>query len=63
MQEAASDFNTNVRFGRMSLAVEKVSPKEREDFLARRKQWGERVQLADYELVSAKMVKVSQGAA
>jgi hypothetical protein len=57
MQEAASDFNTNVRFGRMSLAVEKVAPKEREEFLAHRRGWGETLQLADYELLSAKMVK------
>jgi hypothetical protein len=56
MQNAASDLNTNVRFGRMSLAVEKVAPKEREEFLARRKTWNGRIELADYELISAKMV-------
>jgi hypothetical protein len=57
MQSAASDFNTDVRFGRLSLAVEKVSPKEREEFLARRKTWTGRVEIADYELISAKMVE------
>ncbi len=56
MQSAASDFNTDVRFGRLSLAVEKVSPKEREEFLARRKTWTGRVEIADYELISAKML-------
>lgn len=56
MQTAASDFNTDVRFGRLSLAVERVSPKERDEFLARRKKWGGRVEIADYELISAKMV-------
>ena len=56
MQTTASDFNTDVRFGRLSLAVDKVAPKEREEFLARRKKWGGRVEIADYELISAKMV-------
>ena len=55
MQNTASDFNTNVRFGRMSLALESVAPKEREQFLARRKTWGDHIQIADYELISAKM--------
>ena len=57
MQSAASDFNTDVRFGRLSLAVEKVAPKEREEFLARRRTWTGRVEIADYELISAKMVE------
>ena len=56
MQAAASDFNTDVRFGRLSLAIEKVAPKERDEFLARRKKWGGHLEIADYELVSAKMV-------
>jgi hypothetical protein len=56
MQTTASDFNTDVRFGRLSLAVDKVSPKERDEFLARRKKWGGRLEIADYELISAKMV-------
>ena len=56
MQEAASDFNTNVRFGRNELAVEQVLPESREDFLRHRKTWGKELTVADYELVSAKMV-------
>jgi hypothetical protein len=56
MQTTASDFNTDVRFGRLSLAADKVSPKAREEFLARRKKWGGRLEIADYELISAKMV-------
>jgi hypothetical protein len=56
MQTTASDFNTDVRFGRLSVAVDKVSPAEREEFLARRKKWGGRLEIADYELISAKMV-------
>jgi hypothetical protein len=56
MQTTASDFNTDVRFGRLSIAADKVAPKEREEFLARRKKWGGRVEIADYELISAKMM-------
>ncbi len=56
MQQATSDFNTDIRFGRNELAVEKVGEKEREDFLRRHKAWGKTVTLADYELVGAKMV-------
>jgi hypothetical protein len=56
MQSTASDFNTDVRFGRLSLAIDKVAPKEKEEFLARRKKWSGRVEIADYELISAKMV-------
>jgi hypothetical protein len=56
MQGTASDFNVDVRFGRLSLAIDKVAPKEREEFLARRKSWTGRVEIADYELISAKMM-------
>jgi hypothetical protein len=56
MQATASDFNTDVRFGRMSLAVDKVDPKVREKFVAIRKKWSGRLEIADYELISAKMV-------
>jgi hypothetical protein len=56
MQSASSDFNTDVRFGRLSLAIDRVDPKEREAFIARRKAWGKQVEISDYELISAKMV-------
>jgi hypothetical protein len=56
MQQQASDFNTDIRFGRNELAIEKVGEKEREDFLRRHKAWGKTVTLADYELIGAKMV-------
>jgi hypothetical protein len=56
MQSTASDFNTDVRFGRLSLAADKVAPHERDEFVARRKAWGGHVEIADYELISAKMM-------
>ena len=55
MQTTAIDFNTNVRFGRMELAIEHVAPKEREEFMEHRKGWGSTVHLADYEMVGAHM--------
>jgi len=55
MQEAAIELNTNSRFGRMELAVEHVAPTERDEFVAHRRGWGSRVQLADYEMVGARM--------
>ena len=55
MQEAAIELNTNVRFGRMELAIEHVAPKERDEFISHRKAWGSILQLADYEMVGARM--------
>jgi hypothetical protein len=56
MQEAATDFNTNLRFGRTQMAVERVDSVVREAFLRRRLTWGKDVTLADYELLGAKML-------
>jgi len=55
MQEEASELNTNTRFGRMELAMERVAPSEREEFLQHRRFWGGAVRIADYELVGAKL--------
>jgi hypothetical protein len=54
-QEAASDFNLNTRFGRMELAAEQVSAKGRDGFLQRRRAWGGKIRVADYELQGLKM--------
>ncbi len=56
-QEAANELNVNARFGRMEMAAEKVAPKAREAFMDRRKAWGNRVRVADYELAGMKMMK------
>jgi hypothetical protein len=55
MQEAAIELNTNTRFGRMELAIERVAPAARDEFIAHRKGWGNALQLADYEMVGARM--------
>ncbi len=56
MQEAALELNLNARFGRMELAVERVSPKQRDAFMERRKAWGGVVRLADYELTGLRIL-------
>jgi hypothetical protein len=50
MQEAAQELNLNTRFGRLELAMEHVSAKDRDAFIARHKKWGSRVRIADSEL-------------
>jgi hypothetical protein len=54
-QEAANELNVNTRFGRMELAAERVAPKAREAFFERRRTWGHRIRLADYEMAGMKM--------
>lgn len=54
-QEAASELNLNARFGRMELASERVSPKAREAFFARRRGWGGPIRIADYELAGMQL--------
>lgn len=54
-QEAANDMNVNARFGRMEIASEKVAPKAKDAFFERRRGWGNRVRIADYELAGMKM--------
>jgi hypothetical protein len=54
-QEAATELNTNTRFGRLELATERVAPKSKEAFLVRRKAWGAAVRVADYELAGFEM--------
>jgi hypothetical protein len=55
IQEAASDLNTHSRFGRMELAMERVAPTMRDEFLQHRRAWGGEVRLADYELTGARL--------
>lgn len=54
-QEAANDLNLNTRFGRMEMASEKVAPKARDLFFERRRGWGGRIRVADFELAGMKM--------
>ena len=54
MQEAARDLNMNARFGRMELVVESVHPTYRQEFVRRHRPWGNKVRVADTELVGMK---------
>lgn len=54
-QEAALETNLNARFGRMELAAENVAPDARNGFFERRRGWGGKVRISDYELTGLRM--------
>jgi hypothetical protein len=49
-QQAAQEFNQDVRFGRSELMMEHIAPSARDDFATRHREWGTGVRLADLEL-------------
>jgi len=49
-QQAAQEFNQDVRFGRSELMMEHIAPSARDDFAAHHREWGTGVRLADLEL-------------
>ncbi len=63
-QTAATNFTNNVRFGRMELAAEQVAPGEKNQsaFVEHHSAWGNRIRVADAELVGIKMVKKDEEA-
>ena len=56
-QEAVNETNLNARFGRMEMAAEHVHSKAREAFFDKRKGWGGKVRVVDYEVAGMKMNK------
>lgn len=62
MQEAAQELNVNARFGRMEMAAEHVAPTAKEQFFERRKAWGNRVRVADYEVAGMRLAKGDEDA-
>lgn len=62
MQDAASELNVNARFGRMEMAAEHVAPTAKEQFFERRKAWGNRIRVADYEFGGMRMHKGEEDA-
>lgn len=62
MQEAAQELNVNARFGRMEMAAEHVAPTAKEQFFERRKAWGNRVRVADYEVAGMRLAKGEEDA-
>ncbi|MBV9948884.1 MAG: hypothetical protein JOZ69_18695 [Myxococcales bacterium] len=53
-QQAAQEFNQDVRFGRSELLLEHVSPSLRDEFVAHHRSWGAGIRLADVELAGMK---------
>jgi hypothetical protein len=49
-QDAAQELNVNARFGRMEMAIERVAPQARDEFIAHRKGWGGKLRIADIEM-------------
>ena len=52
LTDAARELNLSARFGRLELAASHAAPAVRQDFLARRAQWGESIRVLDVELAS-----------
>ena len=60
--ESAHRLNDAARWGQVDMAAEEVSPTYRSRFLARRKEWGERVQIAEVELLYLQLMPDKEGA-
>ncbi len=56
MQEVASDFNVNTRFGRTELSVERVAESYRASFVERHKKWGGDIRISEADLGGVKLV-------
>jgi hypothetical protein len=50
MQDAANDLTTATRFGRMDLAMERVSYASRDEFMRKHAGWGSAIRIADCDL-------------
>jgi len=61
-QEAASELNVNARFGRLEIATEHVAPKAKEQFMERRRAWGTKIRVADWEMAGVKLLQGSTDA-
>ena len=55
MQQTAQNFNFDLRFGRMDMAVEQVAPKYADDFAKRHRLWGGLVHVTDAETTGLHM--------
>jgi hypothetical protein len=55
MQDAANDLTTATRFGRMDMALERVSHKSRDEFIRKHAAWGSAIRIADCDLSSMRL--------
>jgi hypothetical protein len=56
-QDAANDFTTAARFGRMDVALEHVSPQDRERFVKQHASWGSNVRIVDCDIMGVRLAK------
>jgi hypothetical protein len=55
MQDAANDLTTATRFGRMDMALERVSHDSRDEFVRKHAGWGSAIRIADCDLSSLRL--------
>jgi hypothetical protein len=55
MQQTAQEFNFDLRFGRMELAIEQVASKYSDEFMKHHRGWGGAVHITDAETVGMRM--------
>lgn len=53
--DSAREMNTASRFGRMDVAAEHAEPTSKQDFLRRRKSWGDDVRVLDIEVAQVEI--------
>jgi hypothetical protein len=56
MQDAANDLTTATRFGRMDMALERVSQASRDDFIRKHTAWGSAIRIADCDLSGLRLL-------
>ena len=56
MQDAANDLTTATRFGRMDMAMERVSRAGRDEFIRKHAGWGSAVRIADCDLSGLRLL-------
>jgi hypothetical protein len=57
LSDAVTELNKATRWGQLNLAAQMVEPVYRPQFLANHAHWGERVQVADSEVVHVEMAQ------
>jgi hypothetical protein len=56
MQDAANDLTTASRFGRMDMAMERVSQTSRDEFTRKHAGWGSAIRIADCDLSGLRLL-------
>jgi hypothetical protein len=54
VRESAQEFNLDMRFGRNELAIARVSPAARDEFIAHHRDWGSSIRIADVDMAGLK---------